>query len=58
MLVDMGIFALMAMKYKYVKMPEAEDEEVNTSKDVPLKERKSSERNGIVNKTFSGDEQG
>lgn len=58
MLVDMGIFALMAMKYKYVKMPEAEDEEVNKSKDVPLKERKSSERNGIVNKTFSGDEQG
>jgi hypothetical protein len=57
MLVDMGIFALMAMRYKYVKMPEAEDE-VNKSKDVPLKERKSSERNGIVNKTFSGDEQG
>lgn len=57
MLVDMGVFALMAMKYKYVKMPEAEDE-VNKSKDVQLKERKSSERNGIVNKTFSGDEQG
>ena len=59
MLVDMGIFAFMAMKYKYVEMPEEEeDEEENKSKEIPLKERKSSEKNGSVNKAFSGDEQG
>jgi hypothetical protein len=58
MLVDMGIFALMAMKYKYVEVPKEEDEEENNSKEIPLKERKSSEKNGSVNKAFSGDEQG
>jgi len=58
MLVDMGVFAFMAMRYKYVKMPEEEDdeeEEENKNKEIPLKERKSSERNGSVNKAFSGD---
>ena len=59
MLVDMGIFALMAMSYKYVEMPEEEDEEEeNKGKEIALKERKPSERNGNVNKAFSGDEQG
>ena len=59
MLVDMGIFAFMAMKYKYVEVPKEEDEEEeNQNKEIPLKERKSSERNGSVNKAFSGDEQG
>jgi len=59
MLVDMAIFAFMAMKYKYVELPEEEeDEEENKSKEIPLKERKSSEKNGSVNKAFSGDEQG
>jgi hypothetical protein len=57
MLVDMGIFALMAMKYKYVELPKEEDEEENQNKEIPLKERKSSERNGSVNKAFSDDEQ-
>lgn len=58
MLVDMGIFAYMAMQYKYVETPEEEDEEENKSKDFPLEERKSSERNGSINKTFTGDDQG
>jgi hypothetical protein len=59
MVVDMGIFAFMAMRYKYVEMPKEEDEEEeeeeNKNKEIPLKERKSSERNGSVNKAFSGD---
>jgi len=55
MLVDMAIFAFMAMRYKYVEMPAEEDEEENKDKDMPLKEKKSSEMNGNVNKTFSGD---
>jgi hypothetical protein len=59
MFVDMAIFALMAMRYKYVEMPkEEEDEEENKSKEIPLEERKFSEKNGSVNKAFSGDEQG
>jgi len=58
MFVDMAIFAFMAMKYKYVKMPEEEDEEENQSKEIPLEERKASEKNGTANKAFSGDEQG
>jgi hypothetical protein len=39
-------------------LPEEEDEEENKSKEIPLKERKSIERNGNVNNAFSGDEQG
>ena len=58
MLVDMGIFALMAMSYKYVEMPKEEDEEETDSKDIPLKDKQSTEKNGNVNKAFSGDEQG
>jgi len=55
MFVDMAIFAFMAMKYKYVEMPEEEDEEENQSKEIPLEERKSSQKNGTSNKAFSGD---
>ncbi|GFG30408.1 hypothetical protein Cfor_05861 [Coptotermes formosanus] len=58
MLVDMGVFAFMAMKYKYVEIAEEDDEEETKSKDFPLKERKASERNGSINKSFTGDEQG
>jgi hypothetical protein len=55
MLVDMAIFAFMAMKYKYVEMPSDEDEEEKKSKDMSLKERKSGEINGSFNKSCSGD---
>ena len=48
MFVDMAIFAFMAMKYKYVEMPEEEDDEENLSKEIPLEERKSSEKNGTA----------
>lgn len=48
----------MAMKYKYVEIAEEDDEEETKSKDFPLKERKASERNGSINKSFTGDEQG
>jgi hypothetical protein len=58
MLVDMAIFAFMAMKYKYVEIPEEEGEEESKSSDIALKEAKFSEENGIDNKTFEGDEQG
>jgi hypothetical protein len=58
MLVDMAIFSYMAMKYKYVETPGEEDEEENKSNDLPLKERKPSEQNGNVNKSFSDGEQG
>jgi hypothetical protein len=60
MLVDMAVFAFMAMKYKYVEMPKEEDEEEeeDKSKEIPLKEKKSIESNGFVNKSFNGDEQG
>jgi hypothetical protein len=59
MLVDMGIFAFMAMKYKYVELPEEEDdEEENKINGLALKVAKSSERNGIENNTFKDDEQG
>jgi hypothetical protein len=55
MLVDMGIFAFMAMKYKYVEIPEEDDEEEIKNNGLPLKETKSSEKNGIDNTTFKGD---
>jgi hypothetical protein len=58
MLVDMGIFTFMAMKYKYVEVPEEEDEEEIKSNGLALKESKYNERNGIDNTTFKGDEQG
>jgi hypothetical protein len=58
MFVDMGIFAFMAMRYKYVEMPKEDDEEENKDKEIPLKVKESNERNGSVNKAFSGDEQG
>jgi hypothetical protein len=59
MLVDMGIFAFMALKYKYVKVPEEEDaEEESKVNGLPLKEANPSERNGIQNSTFMNDEQG
>jgi hypothetical protein len=58
MLVDMGIFAIMAMKYKYVEIPEEEDDEKIKSNEFALKKANSSERNGIDNTTFKGDEQG
>jgi hypothetical protein len=57
MFVDMAVFAFMAMRYKYVELPkEEEDEEEDKSKEIPLEDRKSSEKNGSVNKAFSGDE--
>lgn len=59
MLVDMGIFAFMALKYKYVENPEEEDdEEENKINGLALKEANSSERNGIQNSTFKNDEEG
>jgi hypothetical protein len=39
-------------------MPKEEDEEETDSKDIPLKDKQSTEKNGNVNKAFSGDEQG
>lgn len=59
MLVDMGIFAFMALKYKYVENPEEEDDEEESKiNGLALKEANSSERNGIQNSTFKNDEEG
>jgi hypothetical protein len=59
MIVDMGFFAFMALKYKYVETPEEEDkEEESKINGLALKEAKSSERNGIQNSSFKNDEQG
>jgi hypothetical protein len=58
MLVDMGIFAFMALKYKYVEVPEEEDnEDQSNSNGIALTEAKSSERSGIVNGAFKDDQQ-
>ncbi|XP_021917359.1 peptide transporter family 1 isoform X3 [Zootermopsis nevadensis] len=58
MLVDMAIFSLMAMKYKYVEVPKAEDEDESKSGELALKETQFSKKNGIDNTSFKGDEQG
>lgn len=59
MIVDMGIFAFMALKYKYVETPEEEDEEEESKVNgLALKEAKFSERNGMQNSAFKNDEQG
>lgn len=47
MLIDMGIFALMAMKYKYVE----KDEDGQDSIEFP-----PSPKNGIDNKGYKGNE--
>ncbi|XP_069688351.1 peptide transporter family 1 isoform X3 [Periplaneta americana] len=58
MLVDMAIFAYMAMRYKYVETPREEEEEDEEGKrnGLPMKERKMSEKNGVDNAMFKGDE--
>ncbi|XP_068085121.1 peptide transporter family 1 isoform X2 [Anabrus simplex] len=53
MIVDMGIFALMAWGYQYVKAPEDEAETQNG--DVPLQSTK--EKNGFDNKNFKTDDE-
>jgi hypothetical protein len=59
MLVDMGIFAYMALKYKYVELPEEEDaEDESKISGLALKEASSREGYGIQNSTFKNDEQG
>ncbi|KAJ4436487.1 hypothetical protein ANN_16518, partial [Periplaneta americana] len=58
MFVDMAIFAFMAMRYKYVETPREEEEEDEEGKrnGLPMKERKMSEKNGVDNAMFKGDE--
>lgn len=57
MIVDMGIFTFMALKYKYVEIPEEEDDGGESQiNGLALKETKSSVRNGIQNSTFKNDE--
>lgn len=48
----------MAMKYKYVEVPKAEDEDESKSGELALKETQFSKKNGIDNTSFKGDEQG
>jgi hypothetical protein len=58
MLVDMGIFAFMALKYKYVEVPEEEDDEDQSNiNGLALTEEISTERNGIENRAYKDDKQ-
>ena len=54
MAVDMIIFALMAMRYKYVETPSEEDEETLKNSDLALKEKP--EKNGLDNAAYKRDD--
>ncbi|PSN44089.1 Peptide transporter family 1 [Blattella germanica] len=57
MVVDMGIFAFMAMKYKYVEQPKEGDDEENMKTDsVPLSDKTINEKSGMDNTAYKNDE--